>query len=111
MLLEPIAFDNESLHFNQGTNLLYHSANSIFPVSTLMQDLDFRKRVSLKLKEISKVIKEKDLWSKIKTEEKKIRSILSVEFPFIFKVPIQKYQQRLERLLMVKPEDMLYEKR
>tara|TARA_R110002072_G_scaffold64203_5_gene159767 strand:- start:110557 stop:111915 length:1359 start_codon:yes stop_codon:yes gene_type:complete len=111
MLLEPIAFDNESLHFNQGTNLLYHSANSIFPVSTLMQDLDFRKRVSLKLKEISKVIKEKDLWSKIKTEEKKLRSILSVEFPFIFKVPIQKYQQRLERLLMVKPEDMLYEKR
>lgn len=109
MLLEPIAFDNESLHFNQKVNKLFHTANLIFPFSNLMQDLDFRKLVHLKLQMIDQHVKARNLWSLISNKEESLRLILSKEFPFIFKVPLSDYQERLELLLKIDPKDMLYE--
>ncbi|MCP4913422.1 MAG: hypothetical protein GY909_09890 [Oligoflexia bacterium] len=110
MLLEPIAFDNESLHFGQHHNLLFHSVSGIYPVSELMKDLDFRKKVQSKLFLIKEKVDKEGLWKKLEDKEKELRSLLANEFRFIFKIPFIEYQERLEKLVKVSPEEMINEK-
>lgn len=111
MLLEPVAFDNESLHFGQHHKLLFQSVSGIYPVSEFMKDLDFRKKVHEKLLIIQKKVNEEKIWDKLREKEKSLRAVLANEFRFIFKIPFSHYEQRLEKLAKVTPEEMINEKK
>lgn len=96
MKLEPIAFDNESLHFEHRLSILSHNIIGIYPISNFLKNEKFQKEYLNALLEISSKL-EKNI-NKYKEMEKEYRQSFSSEFPFIFKIPFDSYLARVNKL-------------
>lgn len=106
MLLEPIAFDNESNHFFPNVDLAFHSVNGTFPASKLFQEKEFRILVHNSLSLIKEKVSENKTWERLRKKENKLREDLASEFPLIYRLPFEEYEKRLEFLSKINPEEM-----